>query len=282
MEEESSSSESAGSIIDAFDNGGDDAANSSAIVGDISLNQLFERFTAANSIMLYGTSGQGKSHLLRQYLDHYYFGKTPRLKGTTIIMLKNTLEDADKRYYELSQKSKHFIFSALVDIKMAAKDAQMGEDEFVDEFIGKVEYIIRAKNKDKQEYFRGKRKEPNAERFVVIFDDMLAFSEHNRKKLNKLIKELVVQGRHSNIQTWILVQHFISITKLIRSNINMFVSMLPLDYEYVRSLYETYFRKFDDYKTFLRYVRGKPLYSKLAMVRQLGEILYVPPDKKND
>ena len=241
---------------------------------------LFNLYEESNSTILYGTSGQGKSYLMRRFIKRFL-----NQPNTTVLILKNTIEkEDDKALYVYSRKNpKRLHFASFVDSMSALDDNRTKnerEEITVNEFLSKLRMIIDLKRENAIDYFHNKITHPNDEQFVVLFDDILGFSQKMLTKINAILKELSVQGRHSDFKTYILVQHYKSVKKITRSNVNVFSALTPIDPEYSKQVWEEYFRV-GKYNDFVKYTRSLPRYSKIVIKKSTGEFFVIDPTPRN-
>lgn len=216
--------------------------------------------------------------MMRQYINRFL-----SRRDTTVIIFKATIEEEDRDLYDFSRKHPDKLhFADMVDLNLQMLSDDKSKEEIhsamVQGLIRKIRFILKHKSKSKVSFFRGKNKTPNREKFVIVLDDILALEHKNRTELNKTIKELSVQGRHDNLQLYILLQHYKSVEKISRSNADVFCTLCPPNDEYVQALWQEYFRmsSFKEFKSFLRTV---PRYSKLAKKQQTGEIWLISPSR---
>lgn len=240
------------------------------------VRDFFKILDEQHAHIIFGVSNQGKSYAMHNIIKKYLSDP-----NNTVLIIKNTVEDSEQDFYKFSKiHPSRLHFAKYVDMRdyfiYKEKDKDFIEEAILNEFLAALRIIINDKISSKIRYFRGKTKTSNVEKFLVVFDDILSFSPKNIKRLNNIIKELTVQGRHSDIKIFVMVQHYKSLEKISRSNCSSFSVMMPPEDEYIKLIWTEYFHslKFND---FIEFTMGVPRYSILTKKKNTGEVFLIEP-----
>lgn len=173
---------------------------------------------SGHAITLFSQSGQGKTTLLRKIIRHICNNT-----NIAVIYAKNTREFDDSNIMDLV-KGGRLIFTKY-DLKLS-KTIRTLTKRYA-QFI--------------QDVLDGKKSREYLPNIMIIFDDVQGLSPDLTTQFNKDIRLLSRQGRHSGISFILSAQSWRSIEKSSRGNQTLFITLLPINDEYIEEIYNFYF-----------------------------------------